>query len=368
MLLRLLAFFACTGLGVQGAAPLSKEAVISVERVRDRAGHSAFTDLCAFGNRIYLAFREGSGHVPGRAGLDGTVRVLVSEDGWNWRSAALLEQRGVDLRDPKLSVTPEGRIMVLMGGSVYEDGRLLRRNARVSFSDGEGAAFSAPAPVVLDGAASTGRDWLWRVTWHGDRGYGVVYRTLETDWKLLLVTTEDGIHYTLRAELEVPGKANETTLRFLPDGRLAALVRREGGNKRGWVGTSPPPYTEWTWAELPARLGGPNFLVLPGGGWLAASRGGYDTGRYNTTLYRLDASGAFEPLLTLPSGGDTGYPGLLVRGDRLLVSYYASHEGRTAVYLAVLRLPVLAAAVRPAAKKPGGAVPLTGEGDHRTHR
>jgi hypothetical protein len=41
----------------------------------------------------------------------------------------------------------------------------------------------------------------------------------------------------------------------------------------------------------------------------------------------------------LPSSGDTSYPGLVLEGDRLLVSYYSSHEERTAIYLAEIDLP-----------------------------
>ena len=41
----------------------------------------------------------------------------------------------------------------------------------------------------------------------------------------------------------------------------------------------------------------------------------------------------------LPSAGDTSYPGLVRKDDTLLVSYYSSHEGSTAIYLAKLDLP-----------------------------
>ena len=41
----------------------------------------------------------------------------------------------------------------------------------------------------------------------------------------------------------------------------------------------------------------------------------------------------------LPSGGDTGYPGLAFHGGMLWVSYYSSHEGQAMIYLAKLKLP-----------------------------
>jgi hypothetical protein len=46
-------------------------------------------------------------------------------------------------------------------------------------------------------------------------------------------------------------------------------------------------------------------------------------------------SGTIQEFLTLPSGGDTGYPGFVWRDNKLWVSYYASHENsKSRVYLA----------------------------------
>ena len=71
---------------------------------------------------------------------------------------------------------------------------------------------------------------------------------------------------------------------------------------------------------------------------LAAGRF-YDDGEY-TALFSIDPErGALTKLLRLPSGGDTSYPGLVRIGRTLLVSYYSSHEGKTAIYLATLALP-----------------------------
>jgi hypothetical protein len=48
--------------------------------------------------------------------------------------------------------------------------------------------------------------------------------------------------------------------------------------------------------------------------------------------------GRYEPALTLPSGGDTSYPGMLWHDGLLWLSYYASHEGKTAIYLARVKV------------------------------
>jgi hypothetical protein len=254
---------------------------------------------------------------------------------------ALLHEPGVDLRDPKLSMVPEGRLMLVMGGSIYRGSDLVRREPRVAFSDYRGDHFFPTLLARIDPAIATGVDWLWRVTWRGGVGWGVVYQPLPDAWGVQLVRTEDGIDYRHVSTLAIEGRPNETTLRFLENGEMVALVRREGGDRTGLVGTSPPPHTEWSWVELPVRLGGPNFVVAPGGNLLAGTRD-YRADGARTVLGRLDCrEGSFEKLVTLPSGGDTSYPGLVVDDDRLLVSYYSSHEGRTAIYLASLRLDVL---------------------------
>src|SRR5262249_47275170 len=100
--------------------------------------------------------------------------------------------------------------------------------------------------------------------------------------------------------------------------------------------TSKPPYREWTWHETKYRLGGPNFLPLPDGSLWATSRL-YPRGP-KTVLARLGRD-TYEPVLTLPSGGDTSYARMVWHDRQLGVSYYSSHEGKSSIYLARIELP-----------------------------
>src|SRR4029450_1004926 len=103
--------------------------LVSVEKIWDRGAHNAFTDLIRWRDKWYCTFREADAHVGG----DGKLRVLESAGGEKWESVALLGERGIDLRDPKLSVTPDGRLMIVAGGSDYGGTRTLRgRQPRVS--------------------------------------------------------------------------------------------------------------------------------------------------------------------------------------------------------------------------------------------
>ena len=302
--------------------------IVSVARIWDAGAHNAFTDLIRWRDRWYCTFREGNEHVGG----DGRIRVLVSTDGQAWTSAALVGETGIDLRDPKLSITPDGRLMIVAGGSVYEGKRYLGRQPRVTFSQ-DGITWSAPQRILEEG------DWLWRVTWHDGRAYGVTYRTLPGDaseWALTLVSSADGRVFDRVTPLSVPGRPNETTLRFMPDGEMVALVRREAGDRLAWVGRSRAPYTTWTWRATPHQVGGPNFIRLPDGALWASGRS-YPGGP-KTVVARMTLDGGYDPVLTLPSGGDTSYAGMVWHADLLWVSYYASHEGKTAIYLARVKV------------------------------
>jgi len=84
---------------------------------------------------------------------------------------------------------------------------------------------------------------------------------------------------------------------------------------------------------LDRKLGGPDMMLLENGQILCATRE-YLTSEQKTILLKVDLNGSTTKLLTLPSGGDCSYPGLLLKENTLLASYYSSHEEKTAIYLA----------------------------------
>lgn len=311
-------------------APPGSPEIISVKKIWDEAEHSAFTDLVRFQDRWYCTFREGAGHVRG----DGKLRVLVSEDGEEWASVALLADDGVDLRDPKLSVTADGRLMILAGGSIYRDGNFVTNWSRVAFSK-DGREWTELHKVLPE------REWLWRVTWHEGRAWGFSYRTRVPDtqeWRLSLWSTEDGLEYERVKKFDITGRPSEATARFTDDGGMIALLRRDGEDRMTWIGTSRKPYTEWRWHTTDQRsFGGPDFIILPDGRMWAAGRGFPPEGT-RTVLARMTPT-SLEPVLTFPSGGDTSYPGLVWHDGLLWMSYYASHEDRSSIYLARIRIP-----------------------------
>lgn len=314
--------------------------LVSVAKIWDQPRHAAFGDLARWNGRWYCVFREGLTHAPSPGKPDdGKLRVLSSGDGAQWKSEALIEEAGVDLRDPHLSLTPDNRLMIIAGGSYYPGGVYKTRQSRAFFSK-DGRAWTAPAPVVGDG------HWLWRVVWHQGKAYGVskygspMAELAANPRKIRLVTSTDGVQWETVTELAVPG-GDETTIRFLPDGRMAALTRRtwEDGNL-AWVGVSRPPYKNWSWKPSGYFIGGPNFLPLPGGEWVAGGRNyeGGDRTKPFTSIGLLTLDG-FTPKLRLPSGGDSSYPGFVWHDGLLWTLYYSSHEGgKTSIFLAKIKL------------------------------
>lgn len=331
--------------------------LLSVRKIWDKGNHNAFTDLIRFQDQWYCTFREAEAHVGG----DGSIRVLRSADGREWSPVANISEAGIDLRDPKLSITPDGRLMIVAGGSVYKGGKtLLGRQPRVLFSK-DGENWTAPKRTLEEG------DWLWRVTWHKGTAWGLAYnpqaRMQEqakaaanqgdpvkpgpAEWKLKLVKSTDGEHYDLVTHLDVPGFANESTVRFLDDDTMVALIRRESGNRKGWIGTSKPPYKTWEYHETNYRLGGPNFLVMDDGAIWASSRDHREKAA-KTSIGRMSTTD-YEPELVLPSGGDNSYAGMVMHEGELWMSYYSSHEGKSSIYLARLQLPKGRDIIKPAA-------------------
>lgn len=300
-----------------------------VEKIWDQGNHNAFTDLIRYGDQWYCCFREGSGHVS----PDGALRILSSEDTRSWASAALLTSSQADLRDPKLCITAKGELM-LTGAAAYHDKDPHSHQTLAWFST-DGQQWSEPLEI------GDPDYWLWRVTWHAGKAYTIGYQ-VGGGSGLRLYQSVDGRDFeTLVADLNVEHFGNEATLRFAGD-TAHCLLRRERGPATALWGTAGPPYVDWQWRDLGQRFGGPELLQLQGHAeadpvWLSAGRQYHP--KVQTILAQvLPEAEQLKSLAVLPSGGDTSYPGMVQEGDQLFVSYYASHEGRTSIYLAQLQI------------------------------
>ncbi|WP_339926008.1 hypothetical protein [uncultured Cyclobacterium sp.] len=299
---------------------------LEVEKIWDRAPHNAFPDMIRFKGEFYIALREGNNHMPDKSGA---IRILKSKDGEDWQSVILLEEDDRDVREARLSITPEGRIMVLTAVGVYEGGYKILY-PMVSFSDTKGGNFSPLQKATMDMEPSL--DWIWSLTWHKGVGYGVVYQNKVGGWEAHLLKTTDGINFKHISQLPIDGNPNESTIRFDKEGEMYVLVRREAGDKMGVLAKSRPPYKDWKTEKLTKQLGGPNFFFLDNSTLVMGTRDYRKTGA-KTVIYVTDLEGDINNTIELPSGGDTSYPGMVIYKKKLWFVYYSSHEEKTSIYL-----------------------------------
>ncbi len=309
------------------AKPTTPE-LIDVRRIWDAAPHNAFTDLLHHDGRWYCVFREGSKHVS----PDGSLRVITSSDGEHWESLSLVSHPTDDLRDAKLSVAPDGRFM--LNGAGMQADQDIRYHSMVWFSDDLGKTWDEGRRIGDPGF------WLWRVHWHRNIAYTMGYDTDRDRSRrtLRFYKSDDGASFEpLVKMVNVPNGVGEDRILFMDDGTALCLLRCETGTKSGLLGRAEPPFTEWSWREVGLRIGGPNMIALADRRIIAATRL-YDP-KARTSLAWVDPNaGTLTECLELPSGGDTSYAGMVLHDGLLWVSYYSSHEEKTCIYLAKVKL------------------------------
>ena len=304
----------------------AKAELVSCERIWDRAPHCAFTDLIAHNGQWLCCFREGSKHVS----PDGRIQILHSDDGSVWRSWAVIEHPVADLRDPKLAHNPGGALMLTAAGAMHPPSDA--RHKTFAWFSSDGREWTSPTQI------GDSDFWLWRVHWHQGKAYAMGYATTGEPVLRAYMSTDGRNFMPLGEMVSNDGRPNETAMLFDRAGGALCIVRREDGSKSAHLGYSRPPYRGWEWKDLGVRIGGPNLLRIPDGRIVAGGR--FYDGTQRTGLGWLNPE---EPSLTeflsLPSNGDSSYPGLVFHDDLLWVSYYSSHESRTSIYLAKVKLP-----------------------------
>ena len=304
----------------------STATIVDVRKIWSQPTHkSSFTDLVRYKNAWICCFREGAAH----SSDDGRIQIITSSDGNSWKGLAKIEcpPPNKDLRDPKLSITPDNQL--LLTSTAY----LPRAECRsYTWLSQDGKNWGEPHAIGPPG------EWLWRTVWH--KGLAYNFGRSEKPHKYLqLYRSVDGKSFHPHGSRQFDGiYVNETAPVFLPDGTCVTLLRRDSELSTAQLGTSKPPFDTWHWTDLGVGIGGPAMIRLPDGRMLAAVRL-YD-GHERTSLCWIDVrKGKLQEILKLPSGGDTSYAGMVWHQDMVWISYYSSHEENTSIYLARVRIP-----------------------------
>lgn len=316
--------------------------VTSVRQVFNDGAHNAFTDLCRFNGKLFLAFRScPDGH---QVRPSSRIVILSSDDGQAWERVYTFQVHGRDLRDPHFLIFGD-RLFVYSGawlcGPAGSEPDFNEHLGYGAWTD-DGVCWQGPQAL-----AGTYHHYIWRAASDGQRAYLCGRRRCDQSpvatgpvpIQSVLLGSDDGLHFE-EVGLFAEDDGNETAFLFEDDGSLLALVRSR--SNEALLCRARPPYTTWQRQRLNLNVGGP-MLVKWQGRYLVGGRQlpfGEDGPRM--TLFEL-VDDQLHPLTQLPSGGDTSYPGFVSTGDRTaLLSYYSSHEGSgtskapCAIYLAEL--------------------------------
>lgn len=305
-----------------------------VVKVAGEEGFSfAFTDLVFFDNQFFVTFRKADKH---DFGQNGVIQLYSSTDGQKWSFIKEYAVKGIDLRDPKFSVN-ENNLFLYIHGSTYVKGRL------VKFSDfttlyKEGVGFQDLQNVYLDNTKiglttlEGNEAWPWRVTWYKGKAYTVGYYL---DGIFDLYSSDDGISFkNINSFADIGGRPNEATIRVDQRGEFFIIARRLNGTTI--VGRTFDPYRKWDWSNEIEFLnfGGPNFVFTKKNKMIVSGRlEGY------VSLTNFDLTTRKISLLTSTNTKmDCGYPGMVVKGDYLWLSYYSAHENKVGSSIYVLKI------------------------------
>lgn len=326
--LLLLLFASCTTHDLD-----DKDSVIIQKITKNNGMNNAFTDLVFFDNQFFLVYRESDKHANGR---NGVIKMCNSLDGERWSFLKEFSVDGIDLRDPKFSVNGN-QLNLYIHGVKYQDKKILAFNDySLSYSSG----WVNMVNVTLDNKQPNtlkiqgNEAWPWRVTWYENKAYSVGYNGAEI---FDLYQSDNGLFFkNIKSFRNITKSPTEATVRVSDEGVFYILARRNYGN--AILGKSDQPEGNWDWFdEIPIyNFGGPNFLLLDQKHLLIAGR---ELDTQIVGLYDLENK-KYKKLLTLKSGGDCSYPGMVLKDGFLWLSYYSSHENikESSIYVAKIKL------------------------------
>lgn len=325
--------------------PLPTIHIDAVQKIYDDGNHNAFTDLCRFNGRLYLAFRScPDGH---QVFPTSQIVVLSSLDGTAWDPAFRFSVPDRDVRDPHFLVFCE--TLFVYSGAWLCNPRCPEEhgiNEHLGYAAWTSDGRTWQGPQSLEG---TYGHYIWRAAAFGDTAYLCGRRTRDfvppdhpdpstVVRQSALLESQDGLVWKWRSLFRAT-QGNETAFLFEPDGELLAIVR-DGTDSQ--LCRARPPYRAWTRKGLGCFIGGP-LMARWGGRILVGGRKTIGPSEHRTVLYWLHEDRLVEAA-ELPSGGDTSYPGFIeLNAAEGWLSYYSSHEGsrsKTApcsIYLARLR-------------------------------
>ncbi len=299
-----------------------------MQKVYGDGRHNAFTDLAYWRDRYYVCFRHGASH----GSVDGEIRIMRSGDLKAWEPCGRLNTLGDD-RDPHFTVTDE-TLYVYFGvwDLDHQPGSrpVGRGSVRSGFaSSRNGTTWSKVKAVYEPGF------WLWRVRHHDGAFYSLAYtahRPKPAVREVRLLCSDNGLTWDAISTVTNKRDSGESDIWFNPDGSVWCVLRTGERPGHGWIHRSDSARRKWTDVDTGQLIHSP-VIANWKDRFFVSGRGRAEGKGYVTKIWELIDDKAVE-LITLPSGGDTAYPGLIVdraslaegQPPALFVSWYSQHD------------------------------------------
>lgn len=304
--------------------------LLSTDVIWNNKNYSAFTSLIILNGQIYCAFREATSH---RATADpltwGSIRIIKSTDFKRWELVTCIKEENADLRDPKLSMSPDKKMLILVYCKrEFNDKTQGPPTTRIAIFRGGDFQNRILKKAIIKKYRKS-KQWLWGITWHKNIAYGFVYGN-----DFMLVKTKNGIKYSVVAKMKPGGDtATEACIAFRND---TAFAVARGKQNIGYYGISIDPYKKWEWKKMNMKIAGPALINLSDNSLLLGTRN-YSDAKGKTSLYKLSNNSIIK-IMTLPSDIDSSYPSFAMIGDKLYVSYYSGKNGYADIYLSKIQI------------------------------
>jgi hypothetical protein len=287
------------------------------------------------GEKFLACYRQATNHVSG----DGRIETCLIDRQMNVSHRQHIFLANVDLRDPKVSEMPDGRLILIAYARHRTDSNKTTFSQSMYWTSQDGKTWAS-------GRYFGPRNWwLWRIRWHNRQSFGLAYNRQKERVDLWAGHPQKGMSLLHRGifskEKHGKGYPNESDLWFESD-QLHVVLRRDADTFSAVYGSSAFPYSRWNWKDLGCYVGGPNSILVNnseiGQSRIVAGRS-FSSQGLRTTLWELTNQKSLELIKHLPSNGDNSYPGMVYANEKIWVLYYSSHiDQETRVYLAQLTM------------------------------
>jgi len=318
--------------------------------------HNSNTDLIFYNNYFYIVHAQTKWHLFDNKGY---LLIKRSTNGKDWQEIAKISVPQKDVRDPKFAIINKKLFLYFLVNDKFDP------SPHTTFWTVSDSGLQWQTPKELNTVTVihkykdstkliTQGGWnLWRPKTKDNKTWYVIAsgkkplllptgQPAHTDVNTItvLLSSNDGIYWKEVSEVYTAYGNGEPELEFLPDGSIIATLRcgslgtggYEFGNPTGntIIAISNYPYKKWCYAHsFITRLDGATLFSI-NGRIFAASRNHlgprFDLGNHvakkRTAIYEVLPDRLIH-LFDLPSNGDTAYTGVVIKDNKIYVSYYS---------------------------------------------